>query len=64
VFVTHSENLNNLKGRIVDETNAIPAAMLLRVMENATNRSTQNIDLDEDILRVLQIFYVITCYII
>jgi hypothetical protein len=56
VFVTRSTNLNNLKGRTVDETNAIPSATLLPLMENVTNRMTKNIDLDEDILRISRVF--------
>jgi hypothetical protein len=46
VFQTCSANLHNLKQRISDEINAIPAATLLRVVESFLKRVRQCIRLD------------------
>jgi hypothetical protein len=46
VFQARPADLRNLKQTISDEINAIPPAMLLRLMESVLNRVHQCINLD------------------
>jgi hypothetical protein len=52
IFQTCSADLHNLKQRISDEINAIPPAMLLRVVGSFLTRVRQCINLDGQVVGV------------